>query len=138
MFSFLQGADLILVLPSEPKTCASSMPRSAQREDGGPLNSYCISAQDADSQNCQHAPAVANLFSTSVISSLSTEEPASSQHHFHPQSPCYSLPILISLPTLFQCIIITDLHVVFSLDYEILEILVVLTCLESYRVSSKQ
>lgn len=94
--------------------------------------------KDADSQNCKHASAVANLFSTSVISSLFVEEPAFSQHHFHPQSPCYSLPILIFLPVLFQCIIVTDSHVVFSLDYGILEILVILTSLESYRVPSKQ
>lgn len=94
--------------------------------------------KDADSPNCKHTSAVANLFSTSVISSLFAEEPAFSQHHFHPQSPCYSLPILISLPVLFQCIIITDSHVVFSIDYKILEILVILTSLESYRVPSKQ
>lgn len=76
--------------------------------------------------------------STSVISSLFVKEHHFSQHHFHPRSPYSSLPILISLPALFQGIIVTDLHAVLSLDYEILEILAILTSPESNRVPGKQ
>ena len=73
-----------------------------------------------------------------MVSSLFAKKPAPAQHYFYSKRPEHSLPILLSPPALFQCIVIIGLYLALPLDYEIPEVAVILTSPESNTVLGKQ